>query len=546
MTSGATWEHAGKGAVRALVAHPHGVACLRAGSLAVLDDAGRVLDEQPCSATALGVARIDGVWWTASGEASLARVGKGRPLRFAEDQGAVRTVFASEEAVVVVREGGVELWSHGGKRKWSAAIADARAVAFAGTTLAVLDGEGVLRFLSLAKGEAKADLRLASTEPVASFRLARVSPTHVVLALGDWLVLVDAQSAKVEKRIRVEAKVTALAADAEFVAAGLEDGAVQIVQISSGEQRLRLAAHPRPISGVVLARNALYTSAVEGAVRSWPRRGFEAGGRARAPITAMASRGTLVAAGDRSGRVRILDAGKELATVPLGTAVTAIHVTREDAVVCVTAKIVVRIDKPWRSPMPIALRAPGTAFASDDVYAFVGTEHGNVDVYDLGKGEHVTSYELSEAPITAIARLPNEGLVVGTASIDGRVFVVDVSASKVLHRIDAHDDAFGVTCLSTDARGRIVASGSDDGSVALLDPAKGRVLARLRVKETPQAIAFESTGRRFGCAFADGTAALVTLGKPAVVEDLGLEGASHVAWGHGPVFGLKDGRVEPV
>jgi len=115
----------------------------------------------------------------------------------------------------------------------------------------------------------------------------------------------------------------------------------------------------------------------------------------------------------------------------------------------------------------------------------------------------------------------------------------------VLHRLEPHDEAFAVTCLAYDPRGRIVASGADDGSIALIDPAKGKVLARLRVRETPISLAFDSDGRRLACVFADGTAGLVKLGpRGASMEDVPLTGAARVAWGDEAVFGFLDGRVE--
>lgn len=546
MASSARWEQPLRGVV-GLFAFAGGVGVLRdAGALVLVDDAGAAAPEQPVAPNAHAVAKLGEAWWVANGDAALVRVGKGKPARFADEEGVVAAIAVNEEAVAVAREGRVELWSHAGKRKWSVPCASACALAFAGIHLAALGEDGGLTFMTLAKGEVKGTVRLASTDPISDWRLARVDANHVALALGEWLVLVNAAEHKVVRRVRGAAKITAVAADADWIVAGLEDGRVQVVQVATGEPRLELAAHPKAVRAVALTKTALYTAGAGGGVKAWDRTGFEAGARARAPVTAIASRGNLVAAGDRAGKVRVLEDGREVATLPLGTAITAVHVTHEHAVVAVTAQIVVRAEKPWRTPKPIALRAPATAFASDDTYAFVAHERGGVDVYDLGKGELVTAYALSDAPITALCRLPGSLLVVGTASTDGRVFVVDVAEAKVLHRIEAHDDAFGVTCLSTDARGRIVASGSDDGSVVLIDPAKGRILARLRVRETPAAIAFEGTGRRFGCTFADGTAAVVTLGKQALVEDLGLRGASQVAWGTTPVFGLADGRVEPI
>jgi hypothetical protein len=142
-------------------------------------------------------------------------------------------------------------------------------------------------------------------------------------------------------------------------------------------------------------------------------------------------------------------------------------------------------------------------------------------------------------------KLTGATLVVGTGALDGRVLFVDVAEAKVVHRVSPHEEAFGVTCLSADARGRIVASGGDDGQIALLDPAKGRILARIRVAETPMSMAFEPSGRRLACVFADGTAAVVTFASSgATVSDLGVRGASHVAWGDSIVFGFKDGRAE--
>ncbi|HVH42898.1 MAG TPA: hypothetical protein VM925_11165, partial [Labilithrix sp.] len=197
-------------------------------------------------------------------------------------------------------------------------------------------------------------------------------------------------------------------------------------------------------------------------------------------------------------------------------------------------------------PRPIALKTPPTAFASDDAYAFVGTQAGAVDVYDLAMARQVTTYALSsDDRITALLRLAGATLVVGTGALDGRVLVVDVVEAKVVHRVSPHDEAFGITCLASEARGRLVASGSDDGSIALLDPIKGRVLAKLRGNETPTSLAFEPSGRRLACVFADGTAAIATFAqKAATMADLGLRGVTQVAWGDGLVFGFKDGHVE--
>ena len=233
--------------------------------------------------------------------------------------------------------------------------------------------------------------------------------------------------------------------------------------------------------------------------------------------------------------------------MPLGEPAIATHFVGNGTLVAATARIVMRAPRPWHAPRPIALKNPATATAVDDAYLFAGSARGAVDVFDMERGGYVTTYQLSDADISALCRLPGANLVVGTGALDGRLFVVDVAKAEVLHRIEVHDEAFGVTCLAADRRGRIVASGSDDSTIVLFDPAKGRALATIRVRETPISLAFDATGRRIVCAFADGTVAVVTLGaKGASIGDCGLRGATRVSWGDAPYVGFKDGRVEPL
>ncbi|MFO0671627.1 MAG: PQQ-binding-like beta-propeller repeat protein [Polyangiaceae bacterium] len=192
---------------------------------------------------------------------------------------------------------------------------------------------------------------------------------------------------------------------------------------------------------------------------------------------------------------------------------------------------------------PVLLDEPATALALDATYAFAG-RHGAVHVYDVARGVSVTQYELSEAAISALVRLPGALLVVGTGALDGRVFVVDVAQAKVVHRIDAHQEAFGCTSLACEPRGRLFASGSDDGTVALVDPAKGRVLARVRLTETPVSLAFDPTGRKLAAVLANGTAVVVSLDQKAAVSTLDVPHAARVTWSDALVIGLTDGRLE--
>lgn len=369
---------------------------------------------------------------------------------------------------------------------------------------ASIEDDGALRFTNR-QGEEEGTLRLASVDPPDTWRLVKFGFSQLVLAMGDWLVWIDGDARKVVRRVRARAKVVGLAVEGDKLVARIEDGLTQTFNVQTGEAKVA------------------------------------------APITALSARGELVIAGDKAGRVRILKGDADAGALTAGEAVIGVHLTKREMVVAATARVLVRAPKPWSAPRPVALRGAASAFAADDLYAFAGTMTGGVDVYDLENGKPVTSYALTEDDrVTALARLPGALLAVGTGALDGRVLLVDVAEAKVVHRLSPHQEAFGVTCLACDPRGRLVASGGDDGIVALLDPAKGRVLAKLRVRETPVGLAFEQTGRKLVCAFADGTAATITLtAKGAAVDDIAIKNVAHVAWGGttGPAFGLSDGAV---
>ena len=488
--------------------------------------------------------RVPGVTHLAPSNAKPVR---GKPGVFADGGSDVEAFAVAVDGVAVARTESLELWTHAGKLRWSVPGAWVAVVIITGHVIALAD-DGALVFTAMRDGSSVGTLRLASTEPATEWRLACIDAGRVVLALGDWLVWIDVATKKTLRRVRAREKVTVLAADAEWVVAGTECGWVQAFASDSGEPGGAFEAQEGGVTALALGKKTLFTGGLAPVVRAWPRSTLDVAKRAASPVRALASRGDLVVVGDGTGTVRVLRAGDEVGTRPVGSThdgVTALHIARGDLLVATTSRAISSIPAPWVAARPLALRAQATAFAADEDYAFAGTDSGSVDVYDLTEATHVTSYSLSDGEVTALARLPGRLLVVGTGALDGRVFIVDVTEAKVLHRMEPHDEAFGVTCIAHDLRGRIVASGADDGSIALLDPAKGKVLARLRVRETPISLAFDSDGRRIACVFADGTAGLVKLGpKGATIEEISLTGATRVAWGDDLVFGFVDGRVE--
>jgi hypothetical protein len=490
---------------------------------------------------------------------SNAKPVRGKPSVFADGGSDVTAFAVAVDGVAVARTESLELWTHAGKQRWSVPGSWLALTIVTGHVIALAE-DGALVFTAMRDGSTVGTLRLASTEPATEWRLACIDPARVVLALADWLVWIDVATKKTIRRVRARDKVTALAADAEWVVAGTDTGGVQAFASASGDPGGAFEAHEGGVVALALGKKTLFSGGGAGkdaGVRAWPRASLDVAKRSASPVTALAARADLVAVGDGSGVVRVLRGGNEVWARPVGDVPTAVHLARGNVVVAATSKVILHSTAVVPAPgsagalsepaRPLALRAQATAFAADDDYAFAGTDSGSVDVYDLAEATHVTSYALSDGDVTALARLPGKLLVVGTGALDGRIFIVDVTEAKVLHRMEPHDEAFGVTCLACDPRGRIVASGADDGSIALIDPLKGKVLARLRVRETPTSLAFDKEGRRIACVFADGTAGLVKLGpRGATIEEIPLTGVARVAWGDEAVFGFTDGRIERV
>ncbi|MBX3199342.1 MAG: PQQ-binding-like beta-propeller repeat protein [Labilithrix sp.] len=539
-----------------------GAAAVHDRSLVLYDERGVRAGEQKLDKRAGAVARFGDEWLVlADKQKHLGRVSAGAaPASFAAGKAAIGAFgVGRDDAVAVARGGAVELWSRDDERRWSTAqkAGGGRAAATAFHQIVVardhvvaVGEDGALYFFAREKGELLGALRLASTDPPNEWRLVHVDAGVVVLALGDWLVWIDASTRKTVRRVRARAKVVELAADGDHVVAAVDDGFVQAFRAGTGEPRAALAVHDEAAVAIALGPAALFTMSSEGAVRAAGRESLDVATRVASPVSSIAARGSVAAVGDRSGRVRVVESSggelRDVGALACAEGVVGLFLAKDDTVIAAGTRVALRASPPYQAPRPIALKAPPTAFVADEAYAFAGTQAGAVDVYDVAAGRPVTTYALSsDDRITALVRLAGAMLVVGTGALDGRVLVVDVAEAKVVHRISPHEEAFGVTCLASDLRGRIVASGSDDGSVALLDPQKGRVLAKLRVAETPTSMAFEPSGRRLACVFADGTAAIVTFAqRGATVSDLGLRGASHVAWADGLVFGFKDGHVE--
>src|SRR5262245_7758323 len=215
-----------------------------------------------------------------------------------------------------------------------------------------IEDDGGLLFVNK-HGEEEGTLRLASVDPPDTWRLAKITWTQLVLAMGEWLVWVDGDSRKVIRRVRARTKVIDVVIEGPKLVARLEDGLTQAFDATTGEAKVA------------------------------------------APVTAICARGDLVISGDKAGRVRIQKNDTDVGSLSAGETVIGVFLTKRELAVAATSRVLVRAPKPWSTPRPIALRSPSSAFAADDAYAFAGTMTGSVDVYDLENGRPVTSYDLS-------------------------------------------------------------------------------------------------------------------------------------------------------
>jgi PQQ-like domain len=486
--------------------------------------------------------------WLVGSTASthLLRISAGKSSPFGDGASEVAAFRASGEQVAIARAGSVDLWNQAGQRRWQHDGGPFVALTIARNLVVALSADGELVFLSMLSGSVAGRLKLEVPEPAHTWHLAHLEGARFALALSEWLVIVDAAKEKVFRRTRLRSKASALATTERRAILGLEDGWVQTVDALTGEIRSAIQVHDAPIRALAVAGGLLVSAAARGPLRAWDEALIYGSQTTVAQITAIAARGEMLALGEKNGRVRALRCAEELFSMRLDASVAAVQIGKDDSVTAVSQSLVVRWERPWKTPKPLVLDAPCTAFAADETYLFSGNERGSVDVFPrTGAQKKLTRYELSGAPITALLRPRGNYLVVGTHALDGRLLVIDLSEGQILHRLEPHQEAFGITCLAAEPRGRMLASGAEDGTIALVEIAKGRVLATLRTPETPISLAFDPTGKRLFAVLADGIVMRFALDQKAAAATVAVPLATCAFSSEGSVvLGLRNGRTE--
>jgi hypothetical protein len=497
--------------------------------------------------TALRVCDLRGEAWLVlrAGLTELVRVQGREQSAFGKGDDEVRDACTQGDFVAIARAESVELWTAAGQRRWRHEGDSFIGVTMVQKAVVGLREDGTCVFLSMMSGSASGDLKLEVPEHASTWKLATLEGSRFAMTLGEWLVIVDVAKEKVFRRTRLRSKAGAIATNERRIVVGLADGWVQAVEALTGEIRASASVHESAVRALAITGEGALSLATDD-IRGWQLAALSGSPVAAAPITALASQAATIAVGDRAGKLRIQRGVEELASLRLEGAVAFVHIGADQTVLAASPSLLVRLASPWKVPKPLVLENACSAFCADEGYAFCGTNEGQVDVYDFSIHARLTRYELTEGPISALHRPRGGMLAVGTDALDGRIFLVDLVKSEVAHRIEAHQEAFGVTALASEPRGRVIASGSDDGTIALIDVSKGKVLGRVRVPETPVSLAFDPSGKRIAAALADGSVVLIALDQKGAVTKLETPKAARVAWGDALVVGLEEGRIELV
>jgi hypothetical protein len=184
-----------------------GAAALRDRALDLYDANGTRVGELALEKKGDAVARFGDEWLVHSEkQKALTRLADGeKAATFAAGKSAIGAFgVGRDDTVAVARGESVELWSRDDQKKWAAKGGPFLEVTLSRDHVVALAEEGPLVFFARDKGTPMGALRLASTDPTETWRLAHVDGEVVVLALGEWLVWIDASTRKTVRRVRAQ------------------------------------------------------------------------------------------------------------------------------------------------------------------------------------------------------------------------------------------------------------------------------------------------------------------------------------------------------
>ncbi len=231
-----------------------------------------------------------------------------------------------------------------------------------------------------------------------------------------------------------------------MLALGGRDNAVQLWDISSGEEVQRFEGHTNYVVSVAFSPDGrtIASGSRDNTVRLWSVEGDREGRK-------------LLGHSGRVTNVAFSPDGTLLATCSGDKTVRLWNVARE--------KQVRRMEGHTRLVTGVAFNPDGSLLAS-------GSEDMTVRVWETTSGREVMRLERHKDHVRSVAFSP-DGSVLASASDDKTIFLWDIGSGQVVRRLDHHTS--GVECVAFSPDGSVLASGSHDKTIWFYEMASDSV-----------------------------------------------------------------------
>jgi WD40 repeat protein/class 3 adenylate cyclase/tRNA A-37 threonylcarbamoyl transferase component Bud32 len=301
-----------------------------------------------------------------------------------------------------------------------------------------------------------------------------VSSRRMLFSAGDAVVLVDASTLRVIRRVPVRTWSAALSPDGRSVGLGGEDGSVRILDLETGKRRTLAGRHEDRVQGLVFSSDGrtLATRSDDGRVLIWDLRA----GNVRETLTGHTGAiPTIVASAD----------GRTLYTGGLDKRII-IWDLAGDRRLARSFQV-----HPFRRagfsdfPPPLAVSPSGGIVAA-------GTPDGGVSLHDARTLRHLRDLPGNdEGPVRAVEFSP-DGAAVAATGESGRVALRDVTSGRLL-RPPLPGLGHPAQALGLSPDGNRLAVADLDGTLRLLDLKTGGV-RRSRLDGSPLHLSFSPDG----------------------------------------------------
>jgi WD40 repeat protein len=221
-------------------------------------------------------------------------------------------------------------------------------------------------------------------------------------------------------------------------------------------------------------------------------------------VISAAAKGNTLFTGSAEGKIRIWELGKSLAcsdsfdfhkdnvnNLRIHSKENVLLSTSLDGTIrCIKYKPGQLIDKHHANNFVLghSLTPSSLSWAGDgrNVFGLGVVEEADIFFFDLKSPKPSSSLKLDQSKNLSALQLqaiPNEQTYLAAGS-DGKVYLIDSLANKVVQRFDAHSQRCTALAISND--GLHFASGGNDGLVKIWDRKKGKVLAEVNAHRRHQ------------------------------------------------------------